>query len=285
MLLNRWISFIVAILLALGIEYFYAFTHLFLIPVSAIVVMLTPIGSIVYHGLIRLFCIIILVVLFSILFPPYHMVYERLYDVLLGGVIGISINLMVLPRHIDQEFRLTLLPLLKAYEAYFSEIMHFLFKKNSEVIDNKKIIVEKELQNLPLWVYASRFDVGLKKGHQYFLMKTFHMAEILFAMHHQVRMITDEELLEALQDSIEVCSLRIQKFFLALHTVFELRRLQEGLEDFDIELKELDHKFQSMMPVSLELLDMSREDISFYAFIYSLIDLRKALIKLAQALR
>ena len=116
-------------------------------------------------------------------------------------------------------------------------------------------------------------------------MKINHIAEILFAMHHVARITRDEELLESMRESVYLCADRIEKFFKALVTVFELKKLTEGIEDFEAELVDLDKKFQAMMPVNLELLDISREDVSFYAFIYALVDLRKALMRLSQALR
>ena len=284
-MIRRVISIAVAIIIALIVERYYSLTHLFLIPLTAIIVMLTPVGSYIYFGILRLLGVVILVGLLTLLLPPHAMVYDRLYDVYLGGVIGVVINMLILPRRIDAEFRSAMLPLLKSYEDYFSAIVLFLFEKNNALIEQKKLQIEQQLQQLPTWVYSRGFDVGLKKGHQYFLMKVQHIAEILFAMHHVARVTNDEELLESMREPVDICAQRIRIFFQALITVFELKKLSEGIEDFEVELFELDRKFQAMMPVTLELLDISREDVSFYGFIYSLSDLRKALLRLAQALR
>ncbi len=284
-IVRRSISIMSALLLAAVMEWYLALSHDFIIPITAIFVMLAPVGNLVYQGLRRLGVLIIIIVLLSLILPPHHMVYARLGDAGLGAMVGILANLFILPRQADTEFRCLVLPILRAAEEYFAEIINSIFEKDERTLNLKKMRMELLLQNLPSWVYESGFDLGLREGYQYFLMKLLHIVEILFSLHHAVRCHFDEEVRKEMRESVFVCADKIKIFFVALSTVFELKKLKEGVEDFEPQLHELDLKFQELMPVSVDILSIPRDDVAFYAIIYGLDDLRKALIKLGQALR
>jgi hypothetical protein len=279
------ISISFALVVGLIVEYFFSMAHDYIIPVTAVFVMLTSVGNPVFQGLKRFVLIALLIIALSLILPPHHMLYSRIYDACLGAIIGIASNLCILPRKADSEFRAALIPILSAYQSYFSAIIDSIFEKDEHTLEIKKINIELKLQQIPAWVYESGFDLGLQKGHQYFLMKVQQIAGILFAMHHSARCQFDEEVRTVMREPTYICAEKIKIFFSALITVFELRKIKEGVEDFEQQLHELDVKFQSLVPETPELLDMSREDVSFYAIIYALNDLRKALIKLGQALR
>jgi uncharacterized membrane protein YccC len=283
--LRRISSILVAILLGSVFEYYFSMAHDFIIPVTAVFVMLTSVGNLIYQGMIRFVLMIVFVIMLSLIFPPWHLVYGRVYDVCIGASLGIVINLIILPRHADVEFRAALLPVLQIYKEYFTAIISLLLDKNKTLVESKKILLEAQLQALPQWVYSRGFDSGLRKGHQYFLMKTYHLAEILFAMHNYARFNYDSELLDGMRDTVKICEEKVTHFLESLVAVFELKKLTEAVDDFAQDLRELDGKFQSLLPVSADLLDMSQEDSNFYAFIYDLQDLRNTLIKLAQSLR
>jgi hypothetical protein len=282
---RRVLSVLFALLVALVLEHYFSHSHDYLMPLAAVFVMLTSVGNLIYQGILRFILLMIFVIILSWLFPPLALLNARIYDVCIGSLLGIIVNLMVLPRHADAEFRNAILPIFEAYKDYFSEMMNSIFEKNENAMEAKQIALEKSLKKLPSWVYAQGFDLGLKRGHQYFSMKIHHIAEILFAMHHHARFRFDRELLTDMREDVLECANKITGFLAALITVFELKKLKEGVEDFEHELTDLDRKFQSLLPVNAELLDMSSEDSHFYAIIYGMQDLRKALLKLGQALR
>jgi hypothetical protein len=279
------ISIVIALLVSYVVEYYFSMSGSYLIPVAAVLVMLTSIGNMIYQGIIRFFLLVIVVVVVSVILPSHHMIYVRLYDVCLGALIGIACNFFIFPRRADREFRDSVLAILRAYEAYFVSLMNSIFEKDEVTLEIKKIEVEYQLQQFPNWVYAKGFDVGLKEGHQYFLMKLFHVAEILFAMQNAVRCRYDVEVVEVMRESVMICADKVKTFFNALITVFELKKLKEGVEDFEEQLHDLDTRFQTLIPTHVNLLDMSQDDVLFYEIIYTLNDLRKALMKLGQALR
>jgi hypothetical protein len=282
---RRMLSIGGAFVVACVVEYFFSMSHDYLIPIAAIFVMLTPIGNLVYQGVMRFFLLVVIIVLLSLILPPHQMLYTRVYDASLGAVIGIASNLFVFPRQVDSEFRAAVLPMLKAYKAYFAAIIDSVFEKDEATLEASKVMVEVQLQAFPDWVYAKGFDLGLKKGHQYFLMKLHQIAEILFAMQHAARCRYDEEVRTIMRQPMMVCADKIKYFFDALITVFELQKLKEGVEDFEDELHNLDVKFQELIPSGGDLLDMTHDDVLFYEIIYTLNDLRRALIRLGQALR
>lgn len=282
---RRLVSIVFALIISSAVEYYFSMSHDFLVPITAVFVMLTSVGNLVYQGLVRFALIAVFVVILSLMLPPHHLLFLRVYDACLGAFIGIACNLFIFPRQADSEFRGAVLPILKAYNEYFIAIIDSLFEKDIQTLEINKINLEKQLVNLPVWVYARGFDLGLKRGHEYFLMKVHHIAEILFAMHHAARCQFDEEVRNTMRKSVYVVAEKIQEFFTALITVFQLQKLTEGVDDFEQQLHELDEKFQTLVPDVSEVIDMSQEDISFYQVIYALNDLRKALMKLGQALR
>lgn len=285
-ILQRGFSFAIVCLAAGVFEYYFSLSHDLLIPLTAIFVMITPVGNSIYHGIKRLLLILLIVMVGSLILQSYHALYARLYDVCIGAIIGIIVNLVVFPRQVDRAFRLAILPILNAYKTYFIAVMDSLFKKEEES-SIQKILLETELQHFPHWVYARGFDAGLKKGHQYFVMKMYHVAEILFALQHAARCSFDEEIYQAMHEPLSRCTTQITGYFDALISVFELKKITGGI---DVEeaarlLRELDEKFKSLLPKQLGWLDMAREDIAFYAVLTVLDDLQQALIKLGEAVR
>jgi hypothetical protein len=284
-LIRHALSMLIALLVAFIINFYFSISHEYLIPLAAIIVMLTSVGNLIYQGLKRFLLLIVITIILSVIFASTSHLYARIGDICIGAVIGIVINLGVLPRRSDIEFRAALLPLLKAYSIYVVSIVDLLVQKNKKEIEAQKINIEFQLQELPTWVYAKGFDSGLKKGHQYFLMKTYQVSEILFSMHNIARNNFDNNIIKKVREPLQECAQCAHKFFNALQTVFELKRLTHGVDDFDSELAKLERKFNSLIPPNMELLDLPNQLVNFYEFIYALKDLRNALIKLGQALR
>lgn len=275
----------IAMLFAFLVEYLFARAHIFLVPIATCCVMLTSTGNVLYQGLKQFAVLMVALILLSFIFPLPSMLYERLYDVCLGAGIGVLCGVLIFPRKVDKDFRTVLIPLLTAYKNYFSAIMVQLYSQDKKNGAAEKIEIESCLQSLPVWVYEKGFDVGLSKGHQYFLMKIVHIAEILFSLHQHARCEFDSELLNDMRGTINACAEKINLFFDALLTVFELKKLIQGVDDFEAEYQALEQAFQKYMPMSLDLFQCNKQDMHFYAIIYAIADLRKALIKLGQALR
>lgn len=170
-------------------------------------------------------------------------------------------------------------------DAYFSFLMHSVVDKTQSESSEKRNQLEKALQGLPLWVYRRGFDSRLQLGHQYFLTKLHHVADILFSLHNSVRYSFSDELLGVTKEPLIQLSEKIILFFSALMKVCELKKLTEAVDDGEAQLQQLDRQFQRWLPVNGELMTMAEEDIQFYGVMYCLADLRQTLILLSQALR
>lgn len=279
------IRIICAIFIALITNYYFSFTDEGWIIMAAAFVMLTTVGSALYQGLLRFFLLASLVTVASLLFSSITALTLRLNDIAIGAFIGIAANIIILPDRVDVEFRSTLGPLLQSYGAYFSGIIELLLKNNQKNAEIAKIQVEKELLHLPIWVYEVGFDIRMQKGYRYFFMKISQISEILFALHYLARHPFDVKLLERTHDVFIQCVLKVNQFILALMTVLELKKLTEGVDDFEEEIALIENEFKKIAPISLELLDIEKASVYFVEFSYALKELHSSLVSLAKALR
>jgi hypothetical protein len=280
---RHFLSIIVALLFSLVINHYYAFSDCYLIPLTTIYVMQTPIGNSFYQGMRRLAFLLILVALFSLVIFSMPFFYLVMHDVVIGAAIGIFVNLLVLPRRADTEFRLAVLPLMRSYNEYFMNVVDMLLQKEAVLPGNSQL--EIQLQELPSWVYTTGFDSGLQMGYRFFLVKLTQISDVLFAMHHLARHEYDKELMAKMRLPLLQCAEHISKFFSAMILVLELKELTEDVSDLEKEVNELEKQFKLIVPLSLEMLDMKRDYVYLAAFVYYFKDLRKLLVKLGEALR
>lgn len=292
--IKRAVSITLAVVIAVIVSYFFAKAENFWMPIATILVMQTTIAAALRQGLLRFFLFALVVAIGTaitiIIHPEIHfsILYGRLYDIAVGAVIGIIINLLVLPPHADVEFRNDLIPILNAYENYLVAILNLLLQKENALIaaENKKQWVEKMLlQFSPTWIYARGFSFDMRQGYRYFLIMTERVEQILFSLHHISRYQFDKVFLQDMQGSLISYVENANKIMGALVTVLSLKKIAEGLNDLSDEIQNLEKEFQTATPVSLELLDMSKDYIYFAALIADLKDLRTTLLGLTQTLR
>ncbi len=277
------LSLFVACLIAFVVNYYYAQSACYLLPLTTVYVMQTPIGNSFYQGMRRLALIVIFVAFVSLIIFSMPFFYMMMHDVIMGALIGILANLLILPRRADTEFRLALLPLVQSYNNYFMKSVDLLLQKDAIQSGNARI--EKQLQILPAWVYTAGFDSGLQTGYRFFLVKLTEVSDVLFAMHHLARHTYDKELIAKIRLPLLQCTEYVSQFFSAVATVLQLKELAEEVNDLEKEVAELEKQFQLVVPLSLELLDMKRDYVYLAAFIYYFKDLRNLLVKLGEALR
>lgn len=283
--IRHLIRVIFASLIALMICYYFSFTPFGWLLFATIFVMLTPTGSALFQGLLRFFLLVGIVTIGSLLFSSASLFYTTVNEITLGAVIGIIINVLVIPDRVNVEFCRAVTPILQSYANYFSGIVELLITHQPGNTDKDKIIVESNLQRMPSWVYEPGLDIAMQKGYRYFFMKLAHVGEILFAMHHLARYHFNEDLLSEIKQSLMQSVLRVEQFIAALITLLELKKLTEGVIDFYDEIVMIEENFKKTVPHSLELLDVDKQHVYFAEFIYDLKDLRNALILLAKALR
>jgi len=279
------IRILCALGIALPLTYYVSATKQGWLPFATIIVMFTATGSALYQGLLRFFLITVIVVIGSLIFSPTYLLYMRMYDVVLGALVGILANIVILPDRVDFECRTAFIPILQSYVSYFSALVALLLQRDLLGAEREKINVEKKLQQLPEWVYEVGFDVTLQKGYRYFFMKVGQIGEVLFAMHHLARYPFSDELLNTIREPLLQCVIRVEQFIVALIRVLELKKLTEGIVDFGAELMEIEEKFKVIVPPALEVAEVAKDYVYLTEFIYDLRDLRSSLLRLTEALR
>lgn len=230
------------------------------------------------------------IVMLSPIIPHSDIVHMRLYNVTLGAGIGIIINLVVFPIHVDKEFRNNLIPIFHSYENYLSEIINLLFREEHAKFENaKKYSMKKLLRTqakfFPDWVYEFGLSIRFQPGHRHFLIMVERVGQILFSMHHIATHSFDSELLQIFKEPIVNYTENAKNIIHAIVSVLYLKNPVEQLSDLSDEVDALEKTFQQVIPVSLELLDMSKDYILLASLITDMKDFRITLIKLAQSLR
>jgi hypothetical protein len=265
----------------------YVFYHLIyhkalgLMLFSTIFVMLTSTGSAFFQGLLRF-------VLWVVLIAMAHMFFPYIIDwnaIFLGSFVGILTNTLIFPDRIDLAFKKAVVPLLKASRDYFSAIISYLKDKHQDHMDQAKIHLQNKLLLLPVWIYQPGFDLALQKGYRYYFMQLNHLAEILFAMHYLVRFNYDREWIASMENSLLQCEQGVTEFVAAIITLLDLEKLKEGVVDFDANIRDIEHLFNKIIAVPLELLETYSNAKYLAEFIHNLSELRVVLIQLAKALR
>lgn len=276
-------SLFLAFMLSLVLNYFLATSQVFLIPLTTLFVMQTSIGNAFYQGMQKCLLVIIFIAAASLFVHSIPLFYLMTHDVLIGSVIGIMANLLLWPRKADAQFREEILPTIKTFNEYFSLIIDQLLQQDSSKFNNAAL--ENVIIKLPDWVYERGFNNALQVGYQFFLLQIEKMSDALMSMHHLARYQYDKELIAKIRPTLLQYVDRVNQFFISVITVIELKTLIEEPSDLEKEMTELQNQLFTIVPSSLELLDMRRDYVYLAAFIYNLKDLRKLLLKMGEALR
>lgn len=277
------LSLLIGLILSFIANYYLATTEVFLIPFVAIFTMQTSVGNSFYQGMQKLLLVLAIIMLASLIIYSLPLFYAMTHDLLIGATIGIMTNLFFLPRKPDKEFREKILPVIKTFNDYFSMVIDQLLQQDSSKFNNTAL--ENALLTLPDWVYERGFNSALQLGYQFFLIKVEQLSDVLMSMHHLARYEYEKELIAKIRPTLLQYVDNVNQFFRSVMTVLELKKLSEEPSDLENELAELQKQFFTIVPASLELLDMRRDYVYLAAFIYNLRDLRKLLLKMGEALR
>jgi hypothetical protein len=277
-----------AIFLAILLGHFFAMSEKFWIPLSALIVMQTPIGSTVFHGLQRFIVLMLFVILGSIILLQAELIYPRVCDVAFGTLIGMVFNLVFFPERPDVEFRFRVIPILNAYSNYLSSIGDVMLRlpDAEKIAREKRKEVELQLLNqFPRWVYESGLAITLRQGHRHFLVMVDKIGMLLFSMHREASHRLDADMRSSLALPLKNNIEMVQKMIATIVAILSLDRPKAMPEDVIPEDNSLEKIFQKCIPPSIELLELSKDYMSFGAFLSDLRDLKLSLLKLLEALR
>lgn len=277
------ITLLIALIVSVVANYYLGQTTFFLIPLTTLYVMQTSIGNSFYQGMQKLILILLVIAACSLLVYSIQFFYTMAHDVTIGAAIGIIARLIILPKKPATEFREELLPAINTLNEYFSKIIDQLLQHDSRILNNAAL--ENALLALPNWVYERGFNSALQTGYRFFLSNVEKTGDILMSMHHLSRYQYDKELIAKIRPALLQYVDNVNLFFASVTTVLELKKLSEEPSDLSNEMAELQKQLFTIVPASLELLDMRRDYVYLAAFIYNLKDLRKLLLKMGEALR
>jgi hypothetical protein len=199
--------------------------------------------------------------------------------------------LVIFPARPDVDFRIGVIPVLRAYSLYISAIAALFFQEeNAELnADNKKAAIEKALQSrqvfFPAWVYEKGFNISLRAGHRHFLIRVEQMGQVLFAMNYAARFKVAPALLEKFRPPILKCVDDFKTIIMDLITVLNQAELTTMNVDFAADLAFLENNFQTEMAVPFELAETAPDYMPVMSLIYSLKNLQEITAKLEESLR
>jgi|GEM_PF-1322617 hypothetical protein len=236
------------------------------------------------------FSIIMLIATLSPIHSGQYM-QNRVFDALIGAVIGIMGGMIIFPARINEEFTKGIIPILNALNSY-SQVMKDSIQgvgRLDEGIIRKKLEVENTLQTqhgmYPEWVYETGFNRGVRAGLRFFLVNLERITEVLFSMEYILYQDADPLIFQALSDEIANVMSKNQELLGMLIDYFQYNRLTDAKSDFTSDIAELEKSMQRIMPTSLELLEISPARTLITAFVRDLRDLRGLILQLVMALQ
>lgn len=292
--LQRFLGTIAGILIATMIL---ALIHqpIFIEIILVITIFLTfylKIPRVVNYGIFVTGITIVIILFLTIIYPERSLTLAqaRVYDTILGAVIGITVSLFVLPNRTDALFRQQLTEIYQRLLEYLEAITILLTEQSSvEDLVNKKRLTKLSLQvgqnTFPDWIYEKGFDHHLRKGYRFFLMKTERIAEILFSLHHIGRHPLHSEILLELKPYLQACSKRAHLALEAIIATLALNRPASGIPDFMVEQETLEKAYKSLTSSTVNPLSTNSEEILLAAMIYHFKYLNITLLQLAESLR
>jgi hypothetical protein len=273
--------------LALIIGHLFLFTHEGWMAITALLLAQTTRGAPARQGLIYFFFIACI----AFVLPPhdYNMMRSRIVEIALGALLAMGLNAWVLPVRIYEEFRIGVLPILRALLTDMRALARTLEKPHQLAhFTAEQYYIETvlaETQGLyPGWVYEVGFNPGLRSGFRFFLIQLERMTEILFSLHYVMQQCASvgaevtfsAEATPVLENNMLLCHNLIRHF--------QGEGLPEqGETDFVGDITLLERTLQQHVPVPMELLEMSPAYLPFVALVRDLKDMRELWLKLSMA--
>ena len=231
---------------------------------------------------------------------PYESSYlmrDCIIDAVIGAVIGILCTQCVLPIRYDKEFRQALIPILQVLDDY-SRALKAYFEHGKDEENRcweKKLDMERVLQIqqglYPEWVYEVGFNPGLRAGFRFFLINLERITDIFFSMHYLVSrhaehifLPKEDQGLQALRHAMAHCMQKNEELLVILMGYFKDNQLKDIQSDFTSDMTELENMLRLVVPVTLELLDISPDYVTLTALVRDIKDMRKLLLQLVMSL-
>ena len=278
-------SIILALFASVIVNHYFAWTQEGWLIISAIMMSLITRGN----TLNRDFIYFVFLSLIAILVPPHQLmqIRYRIVDVSLGASIALVLNQWIFPVDLYREFRLGLLPILHALNAYLETIPlvlahpHQAALLKEKKIDIQKTLIEKK-GHYPEWVYAIGFNPGLRAGYRYFLIQIEKACEICFALHFLISDCSRKNMTIPFLDEMNHVLVKNSMLCLTLINHFNENPYPKFSTDSDFkqDILMLEEALQHAVPYSVEWLDLAPSTLPLVAIVRDLKDLREILLQL-----
>lgn len=271
-----------AVFVAVIVSHYIAFAEKYWIVIAAFLVMQTAVGVTLRQGLQILLLLLMTVIVGTIigdLILAVHpeMLYARVYDLMIGSVIGIFSNVFIFPVRPNVVFRNNLQPVLTLYSQSLSAFTLYLLRKDLEqqAIDKKIELDALLAAKSSAWVYHSGLSETLQPGYRHFLLMTERVGELLASLHILSRHSFDPQVLNMLEEPMTQFVVETNRIFHALGVVLALNKLDQPVSDLKEEWLTLD-----------KIVNESSQDyIWLVSLVEDLKDLRITLISLGNSLQ
>jgi hypothetical protein len=230
-----------------------------------------------------------LILMFALFIPTHDQLnlYDRLIDILIGAAIGIACAQIIFPVRPYKDFAHTLSPILNALAAYTSAVSKYLLTDNNS-LQHERVLMELALQSsgklYPEWVFETGYNPGLRSGYRYFLINLERISELLFSLDYLlgtgIKANLSNEMRICFADVVQLNSELIQTLAKKLNGETVEYSSANYIEDID----RLENEMQSQLPVGLELLSFTQENIQIVNVARDLKDMRTLLMQLLLSL-
>lgn len=219
-----------------------------------------------------------------------HDLVKVLSAICVGGFIGMTFSLLVLPVMPSAEFKAGLLPTLRVLRDATSALCDAAVSQNTEdkMLRSAFIAMENMIAtrqyHYPEWVFEFGFNYGLRAGFRFFLIQMDKVGDQLFAMHYLFIHKMDVSLLSEIAEDVANALQKNQELLEVLISYFTNGKIGETQSDFTHDITELKNSLRSVVPDYAEWLDISPDYINLTAFVRGIQDIREMLLQLVIAL-
>lgn len=215
---------------------------------------------------------------------------DRVLFVVAGGIWGILSGLLVLPVKPYEEFCQGLAPILNALIRYSEALSVYLQSDRSagESLEKRLGKLEKILQSprdeYPEWVFEAGFNRNFRSSFRFVLVQLDRVTDAFFSLDYYARQAMDAELLSEVAPHLSLVLDKNVELLKIIRAFFAGEYIRNDHENFTSDITDIYNSLQSVLPASIELLDVSPDYVNLAALARNVIDIRELLLQMVAGL-
>jgi NADH:ubiquinone oxidoreductase subunit 6 (subunit J) len=238
-----------------------------------------------YYSLLKWALPPVILIMAALFAPSDQMVLaNRLLLVFVGGVLGIFCMLVVLPDVPYAEFRQELAPILNALIRYSEALQHYVSHQTASQakLDDLRGNIENIMQShrgaYPEWVFETGFNLNLRASFRFVLVQLERITEAFFSLDYHVRQPLPEGVDEEVASQLAHVISKNAELLRIMRAFFAGENINENHENFTSDVTDVQNSLRSVLPESVELLDVSPQYVELAAIARDLVDIRELLL-------